>query len=67
VPKEEIEFIIQPDGTVTERTIGLKGAACEQVTARVEQALGEILDRQSTTERYEESPAEQDQQTLDGA
>lgn len=66
MPKEEIEFIIQPDGTVTERTIGLKGAACEQVTARVEQALGEIVSREATPERYETPPASQDQQARDG-
>lgn len=66
MPKEEIEFIILPDGTVTERTIGIQGAACEQVTARVEQALGEIVDREPTTERYETPPQSQDQQTGNG-
>lgn len=67
MPKEEIEFVIRPDGTVEERTDGLKGDRCEQVTARIEQSLGVVLSREATAERYE-SPApesaaqEQDEQ-----
>ena len=66
MPKEEIEFVIQTDGTVTERTIGIKGAACEQVTARVEQALGEVFEREPTAERYETPPPAQTHQSQDG-
>ena len=54
MPKEQIEFIIRPDGTVEETTHGLKGEQCEQVTARIEQALGRVTARQATPERYEQ-------------
>lgn len=50
---ESIEFVIGPDGVVTERTLGIKGVACEEVTARIEAALGEIVSREATPERYE--------------
>ena len=53
MPKEEIEFTIRPDGVVEERTLGLKGEACERVTARIEQHLGEVTSREATAERYE--------------
>lgn len=55
--KEEIEFVIRPDGTVEELTRGIKGEACEQVTANIEQALGTIQSREATAERYEEPTA----------
>ncbi len=64
MPKEEIEFVIRPDGTVEERTVGLKGDRCEQVTARIEHSLGVILSREATPERYQEpaaDPAAQEQ------
>ena len=56
MPQEEIEFIIRPDGTVEETTRGLKGQACERVTARLEQTLGEVFSREATAERYEAEP-----------
>lgn len=59
MPKETIVFEIKPDGTVTERTEGLKGEACERVTAPIEQALGRVLSREATPERYEQPDAGQ--------
>jgi hypothetical protein len=52
VAKEEIEFLIRPDGTVEETTHGLLGGACEEVTAGIEAALGEITQREATADRY---------------
>lgn len=57
MPKETIVFSIQPDGTVEERTEGLKGEACEQVTAPIEAALGAVVSREATSERYEQPEA----------
>ncbi len=55
MPKETITFVIRPDGAVEERTAGLKGEACEQVTAGIEQALGAVTAREATAERYEQA------------
>lgn len=55
MPLETITFVIRPDGTVEERTAGIKGEACEQVTAGIEQALGAVTARQATAERYEQA------------
>lgn len=57
--RERIEFTIHPDGTVEERTIGIAGEACEQATAGVEAALGEIVHREATAERYQASVDEE--------
>jgi hypothetical protein len=54
MPKEELEFIIRPDGSVEERTRGLKGEACEAATAGIEAALGAVVAREATAERYEQ-------------
>ena len=51
--RERIEFTIRPDGTVEERTIGIPGEACEEATAGAKAALGEIVHREATAERYE--------------
>ena len=53
MPQETIEFIIHPDGSVEERTLGLLGEACLQATAGLEAALGEVLTRQPTAEHYQ--------------
>jgi hypothetical protein len=47
--KQEIEFIIRPDGTVEERVIGVAGPECEQITAGIEQALGTISHREHSS------------------
>jgi hypothetical protein len=65
MPKEQIEFTIRPDGSVEETTRGLKGPACEQVTAALEQALGEVVSRSATAERYESAEGEH-QHTMGG-
>jgi threonine dehydratase len=51
---EEIEFIIMPDGTVKEEVRGIKGTGCEAVTQSVEDALGEVTEREHKPEYYEQ-------------
>lgn len=67
MPKEEIEFVIRPDGTVEELTRGLKGDSCERVTARIEQTLGRIVSREATAERYEPPLPGAEEQRQEGA
>ena len=50
--RQEIEFIIKPDGTVEERVRGVNGPDCERLTAAIEQALGEVERREHTSEYY---------------
>jgi|CZCB01.1.fsa_nt_gi hypothetical protein len=50
--RQQIEFTIRPDGTVEERVIGVGGPACEDVTRGIEQALGEVQERERTSEYY---------------
>jgi len=51
---EEIEFRIYPDGRVTEVVRGVKGKNCQDVTAAINQQLGNVVDFQPTEEMYEE-------------
>ena len=53
--KQEVEFVIKPDGTVEERVIGVSGPDCEKVTEAIEQALGEVVKRERTSDYYNES------------
>ncbi|MBN1310845.1 MAG: DUF2997 domain-containing protein [Anaerolineae bacterium] len=53
--KQEIEFVIKPDGTVEERVTGVNGSACEKITKDVEQALGEVVSRDHSPEYYDQS------------
>lgn len=50
--RQQIEFTIRPDGSVEEKVTGVGGPACEEVTRGIEQALGEVQDRQHTSEYY---------------
>ncbi|GAB4470301.1 MAG: hypothetical protein Kow00124_06360 [Anaerolineae bacterium] len=50
--KQEIEFIIRPDGTVEEKVSGVSGPDCEKITEAVEKALGEVTRRDKTPEYY---------------
>jgi len=46
--KQEIEFIIKPDGTVEEKVTGVNGPDCEEITRDIEQALGKVEERKHT-------------------
>lgn len=52
--KQEIEFIIKPDGTVEETVTGVNGPDCEAITKDIEQALGKVTDRKRTGDFYNE-------------
>jgi hypothetical protein len=52
---EELEIIIEPDGTTRIHVKGIRGARCLDVTRRIEEELGEVIDRKHTPEYYEES------------
>ncbi|MBN1430083.1 MAG: DUF2997 domain-containing protein [Anaerolineae bacterium] len=53
--KQEIEFVIKPDGTVEERVTGVAGPACEKITEDIERALGDIVSRDHSTDYYDQS------------
>ena len=55
MPKQEIEFVIKPDGTVEERVMGVSGPDCEKVTEAVEKALGDVTKRERTSDYYDQS------------
>lgn len=50
--KEEIEISVLPDGRVEYTVKGLKGSACESISALLEQ-LGEVEIESHTGEYYE--------------
>lgn len=47
-----IRFRIRPDGRVEELVEGVQGAACEQLTERIESQLGSLQQRRSTSEAF---------------
>jgi hypothetical protein len=51
---QELEFIIYPDGRVEERVRGIKGANCQEVTAEINKALGEVYESKPTKEMFEQ-------------
>lgn len=61
--RQEIEFIIRPDGTVEEKVTGVGGPACEDVTRGIEQALGEIEQRERTADYYRTTERTSDEVT----
>ncbi|HLV43463.1 MAG TPA: DUF2997 domain-containing protein [Aggregatilineales bacterium] len=64
--RQEIEFVIRPDGTVEEKVTGVGGPACEDVTRGIEQALGEIQHRERTAEYYRTTESASDEVTTSG-
>lgn len=50
---KEIDVTIKPDGEVEIHVQGFKGKACLDVARAFEQALGEIISQQETSEFYE--------------
>ena len=49
---ETLEFVIYPDGRVQETVTGIVGASCEEVTRKIEEQLGRVVHRESTSDRY---------------
>ena len=50
--QETIKFTIRQDGMVSEQVLGVYGDACENLTKRVEDALGHVHFTQETADRY---------------
>ena len=50
--RQQIEFLIRPDGTVEERVLGVAGPDCEKMTEDIERALGEVIKRERTGDYY---------------
>lgn len=48
-----IRFRIRPDGRVEEVVEGIQGAACQQLTERIEHQLGSLQQRRSTSEAFQ--------------
>jgi len=53
--REEIEIEIRPDGKVEYRIVGVKGSACEEISAVLEE-LGKVEESTRTAEYYDQEP-----------
>ena len=53
--KETIRFTIRQDGTVIEQVEGVYGSNCENLTSNVEEKLGEVYFKESTSDYYNKS------------
>lgn len=65
--EETINVIIHPDGRVELQVCGVKGDKCLEVTRAVEEALGNKVKREFTSEMYEteiETEAQKEQRKL---
>lgn len=51
--EETVNVIIHPDGRVELQVCGVKGEKCLEVTKAVEEALGNKVQREFTSEMYE--------------
>ena len=51
-----IRFRIRPDGRVEELVEGVAGSACESLTERIEDRLGSVKQRRSTSEAFASVP-----------
>jgi hypothetical protein len=49
----EFKVRIQPDGEVEVKVIGVQGEACLTLTKLLEKNLGEVIERELTSEFYE--------------
>jgi len=49
-----IEYRIGKDGKITERVLGATGATCQETTAEIEEALGEVTKQEFLPEYYQD-------------
>jgi ABC-type Fe3+-hydroxamate transport system substrate-binding protein len=63
--QEELEIEIAPDGKVTARTHGIKGAACMDWADLVARIVGREESREKTAEYYEAVVTQQSRRTVD--
>ena len=52
MPQRTVRFTIRPDGRVEERVEGVAGDTCQQLTEKLEAALGTVERRESTAESF---------------
>ena len=52
MPQRTVRFTIRPDGRVEERVEGVQGDTCQQLTERLEAALGTVERREPTAEAF---------------
>ena len=57
--KQEIEFTINPDGSVGIAVKGAKGKKCTEITKEIEEALGIVSNRTYTGEYYQQEETTQ--------
>ena len=50
--KETIRFTIRQDGTVLEKVEGVYGSNCENLTSNIEEKLGVVDYKESTSDYY---------------
>ena len=53
--KETIRFTIKQDGTVIAQVEGVYGSNCENLTSNIEEKLGEVYFKESTSDYYNKS------------
>ena len=51
--RKELEIVISPDGELTVKVEGVAGEGCLEETAFLEEALGEVIEREKTPEFYQ--------------
>jgi len=54
--KREIVIQIAPDGSISLEVKGVAGPDCVEFTKALEDALGEVVQRERTSEFYQEAP-----------
>ena len=54
--KRELIIQIAPDGTVSLEVKGVAGPECLEVSKFLEEALGQVVERERTSEFYQEMP-----------
>ncbi len=58
--QQSIKFTIRQDGTVTEEVIGVVGPNCEKLTQRIEDKLGNVLQREQKPSYYQQAVVEEE-------
>ncbi len=53
--QQSIKFTIRQDGTVTEEVMGVVGPNCEKLTQRIEDKLGNVLQREQKPSYYQQA------------
>lgn len=54
--KREMVIQIAPDGTISLEVKGVKGGECLDFSKFLEDALGDVIEREKTSEFYQEAP-----------